>query len=485
MSVNYNFKKGIDTPSWQYMAFAPGASNPGTANMYDGKRYIYWLIQTGTTATSASTTVLYRYDTWTNGWQYLANTTSGNQGMDMEYDSVRNVLYLVHGAGLTSWQVFNLNTTAITIANVSCAPWALTTMTTVLPAAANVGASISMPQSDGIPAQIDNGTTAAAGNTTTVVTATPETGTFGAGMVGLQLRITSGANNGQKRTITAVSAPTTLTVAPALPAAQVGGVTFVIEQVEDVLTAATTTVLTDGTAAWPVNQYANHDVIITSGAQSGQRRRIASNTATALTLAGATTGNARTGPFSAAPEATATFKIVPSDDFLYFQPGGATQTLYRIDVAQTTGIAWSAALASAPATIGGGGNTFYPYSYSPGYILALRGNGTNSVYLYNIGTNVWSTLTTYTGSETFTTGSSSAMLTGKRKLLIQKEGATRLYSLDLLTGVLEPAGTMPYAAPAAYDGKRMRVLTTPDGAQFLYIMRGGGPELFRVPLEWV
>jgi hypothetical protein len=37
----------------------------------------------------------------------------------------------------------------------------------------------------------------------------------------------------------------------------------------------------------------------------------------------------------------------------------------------------------------------------------------------------------------------------------------------------------------AYDGKRASVITSPDGAQFLYILRAGGQEFFRVPLEWL
>lgn len=486
MSVNYNYKKGIDVPAWQWLAFFPaGSSNPGTANAYDGVRFLYYLVQTGSTATTASTTVLYRYDTWNNGWQLLATTTSGNQGMDLEYDPVRNVLYITHGVSLTSWQVFNLNTTSVTIANVACAAWALTTMSPVLPAAPIQGASITQPTSDSVPAVIDTGIAATTGNTTTLVVATAATGTFGPGMVGLQLKVTSGAQSGQKRTITAVTNSTNLTVAPALPGALASTDTFTIELVEDVLTAATTTVLTDSTAAWTVNAYSNMDVIITSGAQINQRRRIASNTATALTLSTAVTGNARTGPFAGSPEATATYKIVPSDDFLYYQPGNNSTTLYRIDVAQTTGAAWSAALAAVPAGISGGGNTFYPAAYAPYFIAALRGNATKDFYLYNIGLNTWSTLTTFAGSETFTTGSSSAMVTGKRKLLVQKEGATRLYALDLLTGQYEPAGTVPYSAPSTYDGKRMRVVTTPDGAQFLYVMRPGGPEFFRVALEWL
>jgi hypothetical protein len=202
-------------------------------------------------------------------------------------------------------------------------------------------------------------------------------------------------------------------------------------------------------------------------------------------LAAAVTGNARTGVFTTAPDATSVFKIVPSQDFLYYQPGGSTTSLYRIDVVATTGTAWSAALAVVPGTIGGGGNTFYPAAYAPYQIVALRGNATGSIYLYNIGTNVWTSLTVYVGGETFTTGSSSTMATGKRKLLISKEGTTRLYAMDMLTGILEPAGTIPYAAATAYDGKRARVITTADGAQFLYFLRAGGQEFFRVPLEWL
>lgn len=485
MAVAYNYKKGIDSPVWQYLAFFPaGNSNTGSSNVYDGRRYLYWLIQTGTTATAVSTTVLYRYDTWSNSWQYLANTTSGNQGMDLEYDSIRNVLYIMHGGSLNSWQVFNLNTTAVTIVNQSCPAWTLTNVTVLLPVGAVLGSSFTQPSDDAVPTIIDSGIADSVGQTTTNVVANIATGTFAQGMVNLQIRILTGAQAGQLRTISAVSPPTSLTVTPALPAALASGDTFQIELVADVATATTVTAITDITSNWTINGYANMDVIMTNGVANGQRRRIASNTATVLTLASTVTGNARTGPFSTAPGQTDSYKIVPSSDFLYFQPGNGSTALYKLDVVATTGTAW-VSLAAAPAGIAGGGNTFYPAAYAPYQIVAMRGAATGIIYTYNIGTNTWTTLTTYTASENFNTGASSAMLTGKRKLIIQKEGSTRVYALDLLTGILEPAGTMPYAAPAAYDGKRARVVTTPDGAKFLYIMRAGGPEFFRVPLEWI
>lgn len=483
MAVAYNFKKGIDVPVWQWMSPHPqGLSQPGSACAYDGTRYLYWAVQSASTA-AAGTTQLWRYDTWSNGWQWLASLTNSFTGVDIEYDSVRNVVYTLVGNATTGWQCFNLNRTAVTIANQSIPAWSVATITPVLPATATVGSSLSSPDDLSIPTQIDSGI-ADVGGTTTNVKATDATGTFGAGMVGLQVRVTSGTQNASTRTITAITDKNNLTVAPALGGALVAGDTFVIEPPQGTATSGSTTVLTDSTKGWATNQYSFSDVLITGGTGVGQRRRITSNTATALTLAAATTGNARTGPFTTAPDATSTYKIVPSSDFLYYQPGGTTG-LYRIDVNQTTGAAWSAALAAIPAATGGGANTFYPYAYAPFQILALRGSATATLYAYNIGLNTWSTITTYAGVETFTTGASATMLHGKRRIFIQKEGSNRCYTLNLLTGELESAGLFPYATPSLNDGKRVKMVKTPDGAEFIYLLRSGGQELFRVPLEWL
>jgi hypothetical protein len=117
-------------------------------------------------------------------------------------------------------------------------------------------------------------------------------------------------------------------------------------------------------------------------------------------------------------------------------------------------------------------------------LFAMRGNSTNTFYQYNIGTNTWSTLATRCGAETFTTGASSTIWDGHRKVIILKDSSTRIYALDLGSRELEPLATMPYAAPSAYCGKRLRLVTTPDGTQWLYVFRAGGAEFFRVPLEW-
>lgn len=483
MAWNSNFKRGVDLPAWDWLPPLPDRfSYGGSSNAYDGVRYIYFLQQHGVTTTTASTTTLWRFDTWGEGWQLLATAISGNTGLDIEYDAVRNVLVMISGASLTSWQVFNLNLTPVVVTNVTCQPFVLTTMTPVLPAGAGAGSTISIPDDVTIPAIIDSGTVDT-GSTTSNIVATAATATFGLGMVGLQVRFTSGALNGQVRTVTAINAANSLTVAPALASAPAAGVTFVVEMPTGTATSGTTLVLTDTAKAWPVNAYGASDVVITSGTGAGQRRRIASNTATALTLAAATTGNPRTGPFATTPDATSVYRIVPSSDFLYYQTGGGVG-LSRIDLAQTTGAAWTF-MASAPAASGGGANTFHPASYSPFQLMLSRGAATAFLYAYDIGANTWSTLQTFYGVETFTIGASVAMLHGERKIVFQKELTTRIYALDLLTGVLEPFATMPFANPTGYEGKRMRFVKTADGVKWLYALRAGGQEFFRVPLEWL
>lgn len=481
MAVDYRFKKGTDLPSWHWLSpFMQGSSNHGTSNAYDGSRYMYWAVQYGTTATTASTAQLWRFDTWNNGWQFLATLTSGNMGIDLEYDAIRNLVYITTGSGLTSWQVFNLNATAVTVFNQSMPAWTLTTVTTVLPAVASYGASLTMPDDTSTPSPIDT-LSAGTGSTTTSLVAS--TGRFGPGVVGNQIRFTSGPLSGQRRIISVWTSANTVTVAPAFSAAPAANDTFVMELPENTATGGTTTTLvTPGTLA--TNLYANSDVIITGGTGNGQRRRVASNDATTLTISAAVTGNPRTGPFSPAPDATSTYRIVPSSDFLYFQPGNASTALWRIDAVQTTGSAWTS-LAVAPGGISGGGNTMYPQAYSPFSIIAVRGAGTANYYHYGIGTNVWTTPTVFMGQETFTTGASAAMMHGKRKIFIQKESSARCYALDLTTGMLEPAGVMPYANPGGYDGHRARFVKTLDGVEWIYLMRSGGQEFYRVPIEWL
>jgi hypothetical protein len=483
MAVDYGYKRGIDTPTWEWLAPHPqGISYHGCSNTYDGKRYIYWAMQSGGTGTTAGTSQLWRYCTWTDSWHFLATLTSGNRGIDIEHDPARNVLIIIHGAALNSWQVFNLNTSTVTYANVSCAPFVAVTMTPVLPANADYGASLTFPNDLDVDIIYDDGTVAAGSTTTGIKDQNEESKTaFQAGMIGLQLRFTSGSLVGQSRTITAVADANNLTVAPAFSAVPGTGDKFTIEMQADTSTSTTTTTLTDTKQAWPTNRFANHDVVLADGT----RRRIASNTATALTLSGAVTGNSNTGPFSPAPAQAVGYRIVPSRDFLYYQPGSTSAAFYKIDISQTGSAPTWTTLASVPAAPAGGGNTMYPSNMAPGSILCFRGAASSSFYQYDIGTNVWTTLTFFGLANTITTGGAAAMLSGMRRIILHQEATTRILTANLATKTIEAFGTMPYTNPGSYDGKRLRAIKTVDGARFIYILRAGGQEFYRVAVEWL
>lgn len=71
MAVTNNNKKMIDRPMWEQLAYAPAASAIGTCQANDGSRFIYTLF---------SATSFWRYDTWADSWQQLANPPSGTCG---------------------------------------------------------------------------------------------------------------------------------------------------------------------------------------------------------------------------------------------------------------------------------------------------------------------------------------------------------------------------------------------------------------------
>ena len=482
-NIQYNYSKGSDTPAWQWLPFCPVISYHGTDCAYDGTRHIYYAIQSGTTATSASTTSLLRFDTWNHGWQFLATLTSGNRGLSLTHDNTRNILIVAHGAALNTWQVFNLNATNVIICGVTCLPWAATTITPVLPVAADYGAAFVTINPTDIPDVIETGVLTA-GSTNTTLKDTSPTSAFTDSMVGLQVRLTSGALAGQRRTVTSVTDSSTLIVGVAFSGTPALGDSYVLELPQGSPTSSSVSTLTDLVSGWTTNQYANSDVVIVSGTGAGQRRRIASNTSNILTLAASVSGNTSTGNWATTPDTTSVYRIQPSSDFLYYQAGSTNTTLYRIDLntgSQTT--AW-VTLANVPGAPSGGGNVAWPDAKGAFSLFATRGAGTANFYIYNIGTNAWTTPVWRAGLETFNTGAGSTIWDGQRKVILQRESTTRLLALNLATRELEPLATVPFANPAAYDGKRLKYVKTPDGAEWLYVLRAGSSEFFRVPLEW-
>lgn len=469
MPVAYNFKKGIDTPTWQWLTQCPVSALVSGRLNYDGFRYIW----------SWNSAAIYRYDTWTNAWQFLATPGVGIAGQDVQYDQERNIL--ISTVTGTTWQVFNLNATAVTVAAVSCAAWAVTTMTPILPTTLATGAVLVMPRPVAAADTVRSGLVSAAGGTTTNLVVS--TAMAYQQLVGLEVLVTSGTQINARRQISAVVDSRNITLAPALAGAMAAGDTFTIEQPKGTSSGTNTTlVLNDTTKAWIVNKYTNYDVEITGGTGVGQRRRIASNTANVLTLSTAVAGSARTGPWTTVPDATSTYRIVPSTDFLYY---GTGTTFWKLEVTANPAAVWTAILAHPAGQLAGGGADF-SRGISHSSIFATRG-GTSTTYVYDIGLNTWTLLSTFGlgPTEIFSTGASMVLLSGMGRMVVLNDSSTQLFLLDLATLIWEPAGNHPYVAGTAVEGKRIEEVISADGARWLYVLRTGGQEAFRVPLEWL
>jgi hypothetical protein len=111
-------------------------------------------------------------------------------------------------------------------------------------------------------------------------------------------------NLGQQSTVTGNTA-TTITVAPAFPVATAAGPPADAFNLWPTATGGTTTTLIDANRAWTVDAWKDFYAFVQTGANAGLYRKIASNTATTLTLAGA---------FAVAPAAGDWYQILPKED---------------------------------------------------------------------------------------------------------------------------------------------------------------------------
>jgi hypothetical protein len=71
MPVTNNNLRLVDRPVWEQLTPGPANSAAGATFADDNERYVYYLI---------SATAFWRYDTWADAWQQLANPTGGTVG---------------------------------------------------------------------------------------------------------------------------------------------------------------------------------------------------------------------------------------------------------------------------------------------------------------------------------------------------------------------------------------------------------------------
>jgi hypothetical protein len=281
---------------------------------------------------------------------------------------------------------------------------------------------------------------ATGGTTTTLVDSTKNWDiNYWSRTVNRLVRIVEGTGVGNEIAITSNTA-TTLTFATQSFSPDTT-TRYVIMDTFGTATAGTTTVLTDSTKNWGVNQLSGKRIRFLSGTSQGNEYSIASNTATTITYGAGT-----------APDTSTAYAILESP-------------------VRTNGIHLDMILASTDTTL----NNKYMYAWS--------GTATPELTRYNVTTEHWELLSYFPQTETLTTGSMYCY-DGVDRIYFTKDATGRVMYFDISHNIVVPSSTVPYGMSTAVSGNRMEIIQTSDGLKYLYIMRHSGTEMWRTLIFW-
>lgn len=248
-------------------------------------------------------------------------------------------------------------------------------------------------------------------------------------------------------------------------------------------TGGTTTTLINSAKNWTVNEWANYQVRITTGANAGQVRTIASNTATTLTLS------------SALPAAVASSDsyVLEGDENLLYLFGNASVDTYAYLISTNTWSLYTVATARVGATgagmtadwifdVQGSDWTDEPNVLNGRYIYSFRGAATSTLNRLDLTTKRWETLNYHPMVETFTTGSGSDY--AKNYIYIGKENSGRIFRFNIAENRLVPWSTCMYPNSTAVVGDKLwsKVYTDPttgETLEWVYNLLHTSPILMR------
>lgn len=251
-------------------------------------------------------------------------------------------------------------------------------------------------------------------------------------------------------------------------------------------TAGAASTLTNSAKNWTANQWTNYEIRITGGTGVGQYRTIASNTATVITVSSAWTTQ---------PDATSTYEIQANSDWLYFLGNNAV-TMYRYSISGNTWttLAPTVARAGAPiagmnaVAIGATGDSVWADESAirdGRYIYSFRG-GTAVLDRFDIagGTSGAGAWAaiTYVGAETFSTGSSAFAM--GRYIFIRKDATNRFFKYSVRGNYIEPLSTNLFPDGAALLGNKIWVKNydSTKSVQWVYSLMNTGTMLHRLML---
>lgn len=297
-----------------------------------------------------------------------------------------------------------------------------------------------------------------------------------------------------------------------------------------IVSSQSTTVLVDATKSWTTNQWAGFTVYMYTGAitastgsATGQSFRIASNTATTLTLVA--TATAPTNGVSRYSISTST--AIGAAEFGVATGTQSATTLQdttktwavniwagkRLRILTTTGFSAEVSITSntantltfpssnAPTTLvtgyvileqaqknqGTSMNWAFGTSdanYRGRYMFTVRGGGAIGFDRIDLTTDRVNQMFTSPLTETLSTGTMAAY-DGLDSIFFHKDATQRVMSLDVVTGKVNGGSMYPYVAPTAILGNRMEIFTTKDGLKYLWLNRASFQECFRCLIFWV
>lgn len=293
--------------------------------------------------------------------------------------------------------------------------------------------------------------------------------------------------------------------------------------------AQSTTVLTDLTKNWTVNEHAGRTVCMytaaptaATGATTAQVFRIASNTANTLTLVA--TATAPTNGVSR--YSICLSSAIGAADFGVATGTGSTTTLQdtsknwvvniwagkRLRILTTTGTVTEVSITSntantitcgtitaptsgvtgyailEPTVKGNGISLNWAFgttdaNYKGRYIFMTRGGGVIGFDRWDITTDRFNLMFTAPATETLTTGTMTAY-DGEDRIFFHKDATQKIMTLNVITGKVNGSSVYPYGAPTAVVGNRMEIFTTKDGLKYLWLNRASQAECFRCLIFW-
>jgi hypothetical protein len=175
-----------------------------------------------------------------------------------------------------------------------------------------------------------------------------------------------------------------------------------------------------------------------------------------------------------------------------YNAGGDDDKIYLIGNASTTwyvfsisGNSWSTMATAITGAVSTGCAIFWPWAYGTGYLYIVRGGGNSTIYIYNIGTPGFTTMSYVPSTDTFGTGSCIAY-DGGTYVYFQKDNVNRLSRLKMQASpIMESAGQILYGtAPAAHVGQGMFLVKSTDGVLFLYYRVQSGTLMLRTLIFW-